>query len=156
MPSIFCTCFTVRTSGYSLNMILYKSLASDSTIHLFLLCFPFRSTGSLDEWPHRNSPPPGSPRAVPIAMSVAGRKYHCPSALFHRLEVITLVFPLGSFSLAPLRAVLAYPRDRLAVSRQCRECTGSSIFGFQGPKERRFLASLSLCMNTSCFLDFTP
>jgi hypothetical protein len=32
------------------------------------------------------SPPPGSPRAAPIAMSVAGRKYHYPSASFIALS----------------------------------------------------------------------
>jgi hypothetical protein len=40
------------------------------------------------------SPPAGSPQAAPIAMSVAGRKYHYPSAFFIALEVISLVFPL--------------------------------------------------------------
>ena len=42
-------------------------------------------------------PPPGSPRAAPIAMSVAGRKYHYPSASFIALEVISLLFPFGYY-----------------------------------------------------------
>jgi len=63
----------------------------------------------------RVSPPPGSPEAAPIAMSVAGRKYHCPSAFFIALEVITLVFPLMILFARALFAVLTYLRDWLTV-----------------------------------------